>query len=1045
MNNADFPVVSHPFLAGIQSNLDDKAVPSPKLIALENCWFERRGLLAKRPGSVQTSQSFSYQDAADVWQAGGLLDSIRTLFASRNELLCVDNDGVPFTWAFTTSRWWQQHSQGNLLAPKITVAPVVKDGTVHTAYDACQTTGWRMTVTQPKSTVAGGLSYQILDSTNGAVVVPPTVFGNANSRWPSCVAVGTALIALYVDTTANQLRAFRVVLSGNVPVTSDVLISGNIRSPYVYDSDTDGAATGTSTFAAIAYSAATTVEAITINSSAAVVNGPIASSGTGGTIEALGVAVDPLADRVGLAWVRNNAGTRTLRAMIRDGGLGAVAAETVVHNAYSTNACFYVTRVFESAPVGGQRVLHILYQDGINGSPVITPLFVRHATFSTAAAIGGPNIYGHSMSIASRAFRDGATMMVTTLPALHSLAFNIKLIITTLGGTTTPATPRPYIRGKYVAQANGPVLSPVAVFNEGGVGAAGPVLTHVQGLGSRRYLSCVGRFVAHIFDAVSFGGGDSFDIIASHAVIDFGVATVQSVSLNDVTYLSGGLLQQNDVGVVESNFIIFPDPVAMVFTSGAGGNLSLGSYTYIVRYEWVNGRGMTEASTFVAKTVTATNSRMTITIPTMPYTARQLQRPISLAVYRTAVNPPANPQFWRVTALDPADTAGSNNYLANDPSVGLMTFIDDRSDTSLMQFDLLDVGLTDLDPINVPHCTCLASDGNRLFVAGLDDPNIVWPSLLVAGFGNGVQFNEALQIRVDDYGGDVNGLAVLNERLIIFKERAIYAITGDGPDNSGANGAFSTPQLIHSDVGLLQPSAVCLSDDGIFFFSTKGWCILDQSLSVKYVGAPVEKYNGLTYSAVTLMPAKRQIRCLSTTGPSLLYDYEIDQWSTFTGNFLGTAAAIYQNSQYVYAQTSGLSFFEDIGGTLFRDGSTEYSMKIRTAWQHGPSQQEYMTGGFFSVLGSYFDFHKLRVTVWYNYDETTPIVMSPDFTPPATQPYQIRRDLPARHEFESVMIQFEDVNDGLGHALGKSFDMVELAVELTQAGGVMRQPPTRSG
>jgi hypothetical protein len=300
----------------------------------------------------------------------------------------------------------------------------------------------------------------------------------------------------------------------------------------------------------------------------------------------------------------------------------------------------------------------------------------------------------------------------------------------------------------------------------------------------------------------------------------------------------------------------------VVFTSGAGGGLtSAASYSWIIRYEWVNSQDVLEASTFIAATAGVAGgggNRMTLTIPTLPFTARHLNRPVSIAVYRTSANPPANPTYHRVTNLDPAASTGSNRYMANDPSVGTVTFVDDLSDAALVNRDILDVGLTDLDPISVPHCTCMATDGSRLWVGGLDDPNMVWPSLLVSGSGTGVEFNEALQIRCDDFGGAVTGLAVLNERVIVFKERALYAILGEGPDNTGANGAFAPPSLLHSDVGLpLQatgggggPATICQVDDGILFFSTKGWCVIGQDLKVQYVGAPVEKYNTQQFTAV---------------------------------------------------------------------------------------------------------------------------------------------------------------------------------------------------
>jgi hypothetical protein len=572
----DFPVISHPFQGGIQSNVDDKALTAPKLSFLENCWFQKRGVISKRPGSTLVSTNFSGQDASNVWQTLAL-DSIRAMFESRDELVAVDADGVPFSWSPSTGRWWSQASQGNLLAPRITVTPAIKDGVVHTAYDTAKTNGWRLTVWQPVSNAAGGLKFCIQDAVTGGAIIPPTSFGNANSRYPAAIAVGNTLFALYVDTSATQLRALRITVTAT-PATAggtDQLVSANIRSPFVYDSDTNANSFGVSTLAAIAYSASTTIETLTLNSAGTVVSGPTAESGTGGTIETVGVAFDPVASNIGVAWVRNNAGSRSLRAVIRTSVLGAVAAETVVHNAYSTRAPgAQTTCVFQNVTTGGNRVMHILYQDGAAGIPTITPWLIRHATFNSAAAVGGPNIYAFNAVIASRAFADQGTlggtgtMMVSLFPAGllpgtgEGVLTQRKLILCTLGGTASPASPIAYYKGKYVDPSSGTHLSPVAVYNDSGLGSGNgaTVLAHVQDLGNRIFLGCVGQTTKYMFAAPSWGTQDFFDTVAAHVVFDFSASNTQAVEINGATYLSGGVLMQHEIAPVEAASSSTPNP-----------------------------------------------------------------------------------------------------------------------------------------------------------------------------------------------------------------------------------------------------------------------------------------------------------------------------------------------------------------------------------------------------------------------------------------------------------------------------------------------------
>jgi hypothetical protein len=264
--------------------------------------------------------------------------------------------------------------------------------------------------------------------------------------------------------------------------------------------------------------------------------------------------------------------------------------------------------------------------------------------------------------------------------------------------------------------------------------------------------------------------------------------------VNGITYLTGGQLMEYDRGPVEGSFLAFPDPQLIAApTQAGGGALTVGAtYSYIFRYAWTSSRGVREVSTFIPLTVTMTaaNTRLTFQLPTLPFSSRQSLRAVSLEGFRTPGNPTANSVYYRITAEDPANSAGSNRYVANDPLSATLQFVDDRSDANLLIYEQLDQ--SELDPVTVGHCSAAATDGNRLFIAGLDDPLIVWPSLLVEGFGDGVRFNEALQFRVDDFGGDITALAILNEALIVFKERAIYIVSGEGPDNTGNPGEWET-------------------------------------------------------------------------------------------------------------------------------------------------------------------------------------------------------------------------------------------------------------
>jgi hypothetical protein len=80
---------------------------------------------------------------------------------------------------------------------------------------------------------------------------------------------------------------------------------------------------------------------------------------------------------------------------------------------------------------------------------------------------------------------------------------------------------------------------------------------------------------------------------------------------------------------------------------------------------------------------------------------------------------------------------------------------------------------------------------------------------------------------VSQVGGDITALKAMDDKLIIFKENAIFYLSGDGPNNLGQQDTFIEPQLISSDIGCSVKNSVVLTPAGIFFKSHKGIHLLE--------------------------------------------------------------------------------------------------------------------------------------------------------------------------------------------------------------------------
>jgi len=288
-----------------------------------------------------------------------------------------------------------------------------------------------------------------------------------------------------------------------------------------------------------------------------------------------------------------------------------------------------------------------------------------------------------------------------------------------------------------------------------------------------------------------------------------------------------------------------------------------------------------------------------------------------------------------------------------------VTFIDRMSDTTLATQEPLytNGGILSNDPS--PLGSIVAGGKSRLFFTDTGDANAIrYSQQLDEGYG--VECPPDLRIPVDPFGGPIRALAVMDELVVVFKERAIFAFNGDGPTPNGASteAGFSAPQLITSDVGCTDPNSVAVTPAGLLFKSAKGIYQIDRSAQVSYIGAPVERYNSQSIRRATAMPDRTQIVFLTDDGSTLLYDYFFQQWSTFT-NHEGYDSVVVDGSYY-YLRTDERVFVETPG--VYSDAGKRIRLRLETAWLH---MHEHLQGfqRFYKmhVLGGRESAHQLVV------------------------------------------------------------------------------------
>lgn len=493
-----------------------------------------------------------------------------------------------------------------------------------------------------------------------------------------------------------------------------------------------------------------------------------------------------------------------------------------------------------------------------------------------------------------------------------------------------------------------------------------------------------------------------------------------SAELGQNLLIAGGILHAYDGRTIcESGFHFFPEGVTGALGGGASGSLSAGQYQWRVTYEWTDARGQIHRSApslAVTKNATATDS-CTLTIPTLRVTQKS---DVRIVVYRTLVN---GSVFYRVSSV--------TSPLLNSTTVDSVTYVDTAADTAINANDLLySDGTANQELENIPPGACQLITTHRSRAFCKTAPNRVSYSKVTFD-GDAPAFSDALYLQPDGRGGSITALAGMDDKVVIFKQRAIFVVSGDGPNNAG-QGDYGEPQLVTSDVGCDEPRSVVLINSGLMFHSPKGIYLLDRSLSVTYIGAPVELYNNLTITSAAVVPSNNQVRFTTSgtvtlddgqtrTNLVLVYDYMMNQWSTFT-NITAVDATVW-DGVYVWCKSDG-RVYKEAAGTYTDDGAS-ITLRFVTSWLSLAQLNGFQRIYRLLLLGDYKGVHTLRVRLGYDFSPEYTYDQTITPTAPGTwgsdaawgtgavwggsYPLEWFRVSPARQKCSAIRICVEDV------------------------------------
>lgn len=474
---------------------------------------------------------------------------------------------------------------------------------------------------------------------------------------------------------------------------------------------------------------------------------------------------------------------------------------------------------------------------------------------------------------------------------------------------------------------------------------------------------------------------------------------IQGSTLGNNLNLTGGILSIWDgFGIAENGFNAFPSLLGEFSSSATGGSWSNGTYSFVATYEWTDIHGnLVRSSPSAAFSFTFSGGTTTQSL-TLFAAGLSLSEPYKL--------PNVIIKFWGTT------NGGTVYFLLgsipNTPSE--VEFVANPPNTAGPE--LYTTG-GEVDNIAPPATNLLTSFKNRLIAVQADSPYVWWYSKQnIQGFP--AEFSDAFTQNIDEFGGPISAVTVMDDKLIFFKNSFIYYVIGDGPAPSGANNDFTYPQRVTTDVGCINQSSLIVIPIGIMFQSTdKGIFLLDRSMQVSYIGAPVEAFNSFTVTSVVLLPNTTQVRFSLNTSTLLIYDYLVQQWSVHTG-LTFVDSTIYKEQSY-QLQASG-QVLELIPGQYFDNGGPVI-LSFTTGWFSFAQKQGFQRIKQFQLLLTSVNTTSIQIQMFYDFNpnimaDTVLIPIAPSSIP------QKFRIFPSFQKCTSMQIVLTEIpTNGVGGGL----------------------------
>lgn len=919
--------LSFPLTAGLETQIDRKLVEPPALLDIvDGRWI----------GPTTLRKRFGYTPVT------GPTESTTEIFAYDNgKQLLAQADDKLYGYVPERESWVDR---GRLASAKCAIRPLQRSYGNHLFCDAVVYNDGAYVLTAWEN-VENGTSYvefKITDRESGMVYQGPTRI--EAGRCPKVVADTSLGIAVWYISSANDLIQYRLDFDNPTAAGASYTMTTGVSAGRVFDVVANENTATHAFFAAWEDSAAATiyvgrVTAITFDTISD-------TTMEGDTAVSIGMG----ANAISIVSIDADLLTRAVAVNKTSMAISSVSAAVTLLTDTVLNVHAQVTSAAD-----GTYTVFVNCRNTTTGLRSIWYYALTATSTPTASLAAAPTLARYHLNFASKTrettIADGLTGSVGLL--LQSVLTDPTQCTYYYGLLSLTSTVPDLIRCRFNvgSAANGTTAGPLAQCN---------VMLDDDGVEDRIVIAGLTQAELRLDDTAQV-----YSVFGTDLYTFTPTDRYSAVELEDTLYFSGGTVMQFDGGgkVVEHGF--FQSPFIYSATAGgSGGSLDTSAeYQYFAVYEWTNDRGeIMRSSPSTIKTVTpAAGEEVTLVISTLGLTfKRDTRQPVRIVVYRTEGDSPG--PFYRVSGT--TVTTGDNRLLLNDLAADTVTLVDALSDASLAgrEFPYTEGGVIENDC--PPGLSTLTEAKNRLWGA---DGETIWFTKEYAAL-TAPEFSGLFTLRVSDRFGDITALAGMDDKLIIFKQRAVYFLSGEGPNVLGV-GFFSPVQQIASDTGCVSAASVLSTDRGVYFASEKGIYLLDRALQLHFIGRPVAGYKGQTITSAVLLPDDNEVRFTTAASRALVYNYDstISRWSTFDNH--ESLSACMWDGAWTTLGDDGLIRVET--DEAFSDDGSFYPLDITTAYYKFYSLEGFQRVYKLFVMGTWKgeQEHTLSMSAAYDYSD----------------------------------------------------------------------------